>query len=466
MAGTNTCRLCRTPCSECIRLCDAGGKTNEIYSITVKFFHPMFLEIDKETTKVIGVLCMQCWHHISGFNNFQQTVLLLHANLHTVAESAISRGQIQPTGGTSKDGGEQLDITADSELKIKDVSDTIVIPDDDAEVEDRKEVPTTSSCGQLTVTDHTVEFQLNSNATTRAQPEIILPSTYDERMPPFQIGNAMHIDEEFSDQEGDIFIVDELNDDIEVSSSSNDDLLEMSSAQYSSNAASEMIYPASRKNRKSPKEIDEIIAKWRPLLKCEGCPESFPTFTQLKTHFLAQHPNQEFYMLCCGRKLKYRFRVEEHAIIHMNPKAFKCQLCGKCFTTRFTLIAHIGQLHPGAKLGPSDNDDSPFKCSQCGFNCGDEATLLEHSSLHTDEQTFHCQFCNKSFKRQTALFKHSRLYHSDKDNGSNPPLYFKQCKLCPKAFTYRTGLYHHVRKYHPVAFENRRKRRVPNRDTP
>ncbi|XP_073828454.1 uncharacterized protein [Musca autumnalis] len=426
MAGSNVCRLCRTSCNDSIRLRNANGTKNEIYTITIKFFHPTFLEIEKDNTNSIAVLCMQCWHHISGFNNFQQTVSLLHANLQTVADNVIARGQLQPNPCTSDNNLDDFPQEIVLKKEIKSDPDTITIVDG------------------------------HSEATVAQNDEGI----------PFQIDNAIHVAEEFSDEEhGDIFIVDELNDDFDYSKYSDDPLLkERSSAAQSSDSDDQIDIPASRKNRKSQKEIDAVIAKWRPLLKCESCSKPYTTFTLLKEHFLAEHPNEEFYILCCGRKLKYRFRVEEHAIIHLNPKAFKCQLCGKCFTARFTLLSHTSQQHPGAKFS-EDGCDYSYKCSLCGLCCGDEATLREHCNIHTNTKMYHCMYCNKSFKQESGLIKHLASYHPDKHVDQGQSSKITKCPFCPRTFNYRTGLYHHERRCHPAEFAKRTRRRRNNKKT-
>ncbi|XP_061402134.1 transcription factor grauzone-like [Musca vetustissima] len=463
MAGTNVCRLCRTSCSDCIRLCDATGKTNEIYTITVKFFHPMFLEVDKEMTHRIVVLCMQCWHHISGFNNFQQTVLLLHANLHTATESVVAGcAQLQFTS-TSCENRDEIEIAANEELeKIKDEPGTIVIPDIDSN--QNRQTGEADNTGQLIVTDHAIVFPANLNPNTAAPPSNAnVPSTSNETMP-FKIENAMHIDDQYSDQDGDIFIANELIDETENShSSDDDDLLEIRDTQDSADSVNELQIPTSRKDRKSQKGIDEIIAKWKPVLQCEYCPKSFATFTLLKSHYCDDHPNNEFFIMCCGRKLKYRYRVEEHAIIHMNPKAFKCQVCGKCFTARFTWMTHTNHSHPEAKISKDDGGNG-FKCSICGLCCGDAATMLQHCKIHSnDKKLHHCQFCNKSFKKERGLNKHLYIYHLSCRPQSSDII--QTCPHCPKTFNYRTGLYHHLRRTHPAEFALRKKKRRINNTT-
>ncbi|XP_061402135.1 zinc finger protein 567-like [Musca vetustissima] len=450
--GTHICRLCRISCPDSIRLCDATGKTNEIYTIAVKFFHPLFLKADKEhTPNRIVSLCTKCWQHISAFNNFQQSVLLLHTNLQTAADNALARGQLEHSND-------------DHHIDIK--TERIQIDSDDG---DDREVsrnhPQNNNTGRLIVNDYAMEFP----GATSTNPNI---SSENDDSVPFAIENVRHIDEEFSHQSGDVFIVNELNEEMENSCSSyNDYLLERRDIQDSSDPGNNINVPYSRKSRLSQNEneIDNIIAKWRPTLQCQYCAETFATFTLLKIHNLNEHPNDEFFIMCCKRKFKVRYRIEEHAIMHLNPEAFKCLLCGKCFTTRFGLVTHMAQNHPGAtKWGNTDHvqpNNYRFKCSLCGMSCADERALRKHSKMHLSGKQYHCQYCSKSFKLKSGLIRHFALFHPDKPS-VQPSSTIIQCKVCPKTFKYRTGLYYHEKTTHPEEFAKRRKKNSGGRKVP
>ncbi|XP_073829168.1 uncharacterized protein [Musca autumnalis] len=432
MTGSNVCRLCRIYSSDRLRLCNANGNTNEIYSLTIKYFNPAILEIGCENESSMAVLCMQCWHNISGFNNFQQTIELLHANrVRTTEIDVTSDGQTQPVATSNQNN----DFLGQIEITKKE-------PNTDPEF--------------VTITD---DDGGNSNLTTG--PAGLVPSSENAGNISLQnTNNAMDFGDEFLEQEsGQFFVINELNDDFDYLNCSGDEVLEERCSPHSNDTDNNNIsVPASRKDPKYRAEVDAVIAKWRPLLKCEFCPLSFSTFNLLKTHFRAEHPNEEFYILCCGRKLKYRYRAEEHAILHLNPKALQCRLCDKCFSTRFTLVAHITKEHPGAELNVGENKDDSFKCSICGLCCGDQATLREHCNIHAKAKRHRCQFCQRSFKKEIALTKHVSRSHLDKkkvDYG------YKKCPLCPKMFNYRTGIYHHLRNNHPEEFAKRIKRRHP-----
>ncbi|XP_061391978.1 zinc finger protein OZF-like, partial [Musca vetustissima] len=446
------------------------------------------LRTAKETGQKNAVLCLQCWHHISDFNSFQQTVLLLHANLNETVENAVAQ---KPPKSPSNDNNDPLQIVPTNVMKIKPDPETIT-PDEEVQEQQRSQ--------------NEVKLETNLDAATSC-------ADFDESKS-FQIENAMTDDNhEFLNEDEDVeddsdydnSMFDEMKFEVGTLNSSNDQLLELretgpstSKKRKSNNSPYDDeahcsddqlqsrdvttcvkchktfvyrtgLYHHQRrchpemftKIRKTPKEIDEIIAKWKPSLNCEVCPKSFPTFTLLKSHFQAEHPNQEFFVSCCGRKLKYRFRVEEHAAIHMNPATFKCILCGNCFMSKINLKNHMEVMHPTAKLATGEDDNSAVKCSECGLSFGDEATLQEHNKIHTEITAHHCQYCIRCFDDKYALVQHMASEHPDQPNSSTMML--NTCVPCKRTFDYRSGLYHHQRRVHPEEFAKRKKKKKNRR---
>ncbi|XP_075158448.1 uncharacterized protein LOC142231711 [Haematobia irritans] len=340
MSGTNSCMLCRNTCNDSIRLYDAQGCTNEIYNITTKYFDPKYLKINVGNENAIEVLCMECWRHISSFNNFQNSILLMLDNL--LNENA------------------QEDVVEEEFIANEDPPDIITIPDDDDE-------PRSFRSGQIHATDSVGEYSIEYTRNDYENDQT-LGSQENE-----SIDLDDDDDDEFEMEDGDCIVVNEIDQDDEWDSS------DQRKSPYSLGGL--IPYSSQRRNKKKCTELDAVIAKWKPLLGCYVCSEEFPNFIAVKEHFQKDHPNDMFYIECCGRKIRYRFRLQEHASFHLNPTTFQCKVCGKCFTSQSTLDGHANYSHP--------KDQSPFPYTQT------------------------CPICYKVFTYRTGVYQHVRRYHPE-----------------------------------------------------
>ncbi|XP_005186999.2 transcription factor grauzone-like [Musca domestica] len=114
---------------------------------------------------------------------------------------------------------------------------------------------------------------------------------------------------------------------------------------------------AAPNKRKSIKELDEIIAKWRPTLECLQCHESCSTFTLLQTHFRQRHPAQVCYILCCECKFVGRHDLEEHIRYHNDPDVFKCSYCDRRFARKRDSMRHMKTCNGSSSSGGERQGD-------------------------------------------------------------------------------------------------------------
>ncbi|XP_073829166.1 zinc finger protein 711-like isoform X3 [Musca autumnalis] len=476
MAASNLCRLCRTSCNDGIRLTDANGATNEVYNITIKYFNPMFLEIGKETTtnQLAALLCKQCWHHICDFNNFQQTVLLLHANLQKTAESVTV--------------AENLNFNTES---MPDVSNAVLRIKPDPEI---------------ITPDNDLQENLNEPLIMKfeAKPDTIEPfnptsAEYYANVP-LQIKN----EDEFQCEE---FIIDEFIDESKNSNISDDELLEIGRApQWSNESCNESeLYDSSlgdndlsntselpgpshvkkvrrqtkRKKSKDPKESDELIAKWKPILNCELCPKSFPTLTLLKEHFLTDHPNEEFYIMCCERKFIVRYSIEQHATLHTDPEALSCKICGNRFTAYSNLNVHMYTIHSDERKvsvhkSAREVDEvlakwkPELKCEYCPKLFSTYSSLRTHFRIDHRNKEFYIKCCDSKLKCRANIVRHATQHLNCKTSQcylNMPKMHRKttmgvdefiakwkpylKCEYCPESFPTYTLLKKHCKDQHP-----------------
>ncbi|XP_075158447.1 uncharacterized protein LOC142231710 isoform X2 [Haematobia irritans] len=327
MAGSHICRLCRNTCAETIHLRDENGDANEIYNIAKKFFHSMFLDAfvtPGSISREIAVLCLDCWNHICNFNNFQQTILVVQANLLKEMEQA-KLAEIISEGKTSSHNS-----AINQGLIMHELSDN---------------GGNGFGSGKLIVTDYGIEFSTDLDDIAQSSQTHFGDATTCQDM---NISREEH-NEFLNESEPSTSNPKSLNDSI--------------------------IF---KRDKVSSRRVDATIARWKPELECRLCSEKFPCFYEIRKHTQFHHPTEEFYIMCCGIKLKYRFRIEEHAILHMDPKAFTCKDCGKRFHTKLKFLNHMYK----EVVPPRIVKDT---CPKCGETFDYLGGLYCHKKIHHPE---------------------------------------------------------------------------------
>lgn len=136
----------------------------------------------------------------------------------------------------------------------------------------------------------------------------------------------------------------------------------------------------------------------------------------------------------CG-KMVLAARLSIHLKIHSGVKSHLCELCGRTFTLKAYLNAHIRINHRGT------NRPKRFMCSSCGYTCDQRHKLEVHERVHTDERPFDCQFCDKKFREKGTLVRHIRTHTGEKPYS---------CNICGTAYAARdTYVQHYKRKHEP-----------------
>ncbi|XP_069951059.1 uncharacterized protein [Cherax quadricarinatus] len=83
---------------------------------------------------------------------------------------------------------------------------------------------------------------------------------------------------------------------------------------------------------------------------------------------------------------------------------FKCEKCGKMYSTISILKAH--------QVRHRDKADLPFQCEKCDFRAASKIELLRHSYKHTDTQLYVCEICGNTFSRDSSLKEHIEYVHA------------------------------------------------------
>ena len=148
----------------------------------------------------------------------------------------------------------------------------------------------------------------------------------------------------------------------------------------------------------------------------------------------------------CGKVVAH---ISDHMRTHNGETPYKCDLCGKAFTQKSNLTAHL-RMHTGSKSECQvcgkvvgnlvshmkiHSESTPFNCELCGKGFKHSSALTRHIQTHTGLAPFKCEVCGKGFNDSGDLTKHIRTH-----TGSKP---FK-CEVCGKGFTTSTNLSRHI----------------------
>lgn len=110
---------------------------------------------------------------------------------------------------------------------------------------------------------------------------------------------------------------------------------------------------------------------------------------------------------------------------------YSCAACGRRYTTRAGRNAHVRMKHGVC--------ERPYKCTICGRRYTTPSSLRYHSVSHCADRPHKCPKCSRHFKTHTALARHS-VQHSD----HRPHV----CSTCSKSFAFLGQLNGHRKQVH------------------
>ncbi|XP_047184831.1 zinc finger protein 37-like [Scophthalmus maximus] len=113
---------------------------------------------------------------------------------------------------------------------------------------------------------------------------------------------------------------------------------------------------------------------------------------------------------------------------HTEEKSFKCDICGKVFTTKPGLHNHM-KIHTGEK---------PYLCKMCGKRFNNLSNMKRHMKTHTGEKPYSCSICGKRFSAFSDTKKHLRTHTGEKPYS---------CKTCGKSYARSSSLNVHIRSH-------------------
>ncbi|XP_015183662.1 PREDICTED: zinc finger protein 709-like [Polistes dominula] len=206
-----------------------------------------------------------------------------------------------------------------------------------------------------------------------------------------------------------------------------------------------------------------------PVYRCKHCIKCYRKETSLKRHLL-KHEERKFVCNVCNMKFVRQDRLKSHrdryghdedkdcsipqkppddklAIKLINSwireeldsdnegKGFPCEICGKSYDTKKSLLKHQTNTHEVQEENC---------CLNCGKECSCAIKCKGNRKNNEKEKNFTCLECNKSFEKEIKLQRHMRIHERTKEQQDSN---FKRflCHICSKTFRQNTGLMFHMR---------------------
>lgn len=171
------------------------------------------------------------------------------------------------------------------------------------------------------------------------------------------------------------------------------------------------------------------------LFKCDYCGKCFSTNYSLSCHTRIHTKEAPYHCPIegCSKKFKINGDLAKHIRSHTGERPFVCEICNRGFTTGNILKVHV-RVHTGER---------PYACKEA--NCGKRFSSItnynNHMRIHRGEKPYACahEGCGRRFTEYSSLYKH-RLVHDDSKKF--------QCPICNKSYRQSTSFQHHLNSVH------------------
>uniref|UniRef100_A0A2A4JYL7 C2H2-type domain-containing protein n=1 Tax=Heliothis virescens TaxID=7102 RepID=A0A2A4JYL7_HELVI len=145
-----------------------------------------------------------------------------------------------------------------------------------------------------------------------------------------------------------------------------------------------------------------------------------PEHQEDKLSSIERSDNKQWQCDVCRKCFTTKYFLKKHKRLHTGETPYACTQCNKTFTFQQSYHKHL-LYH---------NDEKPHTCSYCGRAFKELSTLHNHQRIHTGEKPFSCETCGKCFRQRVSYLVHRRIH-----TGVMP----YKCTACQKSFRYKVS---------------------------
>ena len=148
---------------------------------------------------------------------------------------------------------------------------------------------------------------------------------------------------------------------------------------------------------------------------CDQCDASFPVRKSMLNHKRLKHGDtKQFNCEKCVYTSNKKENLQQHVRSQHEKIKEICETCGKNFTDKPTLNAHIKKFHPEQiKRKPTENLETQSKRIKMDAD-SDEKGNDDDVGNEKINNEFKCSICDKQFKELYNLNKHIKNVHEEK----------------------------------------------------
>ncbi|CAH2099711.1 unnamed protein product [Euphydryas editha] len=143
-------------------------------------------------------------------------------------------------------------------------------------------------------------------------------------------------------------------------------------------------------------------------------------FLEDKTSEIERNDGKQWQCDVCLKCFTTKYFLKKHKRLHTGETPYACTQCNKTFTFQQSYHKHL-LYH---------NDEKPHTCNFCGRAFKELSTLHNHQRIHTGEKPFACETCGKCFRQRVSYLVHKRIH-----TGAMP----YKCTACNKSFRYKVS---------------------------